>query len=208
MPSVRKPTTASEPCKIRSKRPISNTVAGAIASQHPIQAQSRDDRSALCDTRNSPRWLAIAASLFVAVGVCWFAVRSLPRQSTNDHIADEVVANHMRSLLASHLTDVASSDRHTVKPWFAGKLDFAPIVADYSSAGFPLTGGRLDYLEHRPVAAFVYHRRQHAINVFIWPTADANTAPQSMASPRLPSCSLDGCRHGLLGDFRPEPQRA
>ena len=122
---------------------------------------------------NFPRWwLAIAASLLLA-GVSWFAWRRMSGESLNDPIAQQVVAGHVRSLLADHLMDVASSDRHMVKPWFAGKLDFAPTVADVSAEGFPLVGGRLDYLDHRPVAAVVYQCRQHMINLFIWPSERA-----------------------------------
>ena len=128
-------------------------------------------------------WFAAAATLLLAAGVSWFAIHSQTHPSADDQLVQDVVAGHVRSLLADHLMDVASSDRHTVKPWFTGKLDFAPTVVDYSSAGFPLVGGRVDYLDHRPVAALVYQRHKHVINLFIWPVADARpSAPQSLTT--------------------------
>jgi len=120
--------------------------------------------------RESLRWrpLALAASFALVAVVSWNAALWHAGQGSEDALAEDAVAAHVRALMpGSHLTEVTSTDQHTVKPWFIGKIDLAPPVADFASSGFALEGGRLDYLAGRPAAALVYRHRAHVVTVFI-----------------------------------------
>jgi anti-sigma factor RsiW len=123
------------------------------------------------------RWLALAAAILLVVFLGW---RLLPFPGSGETaLASAIVDAHLRSLQPGHLEDVVSTDQHTVKPWFDGKLDFAPPVRDFVNEGFPLQGGRLDVVRGRTVAVLVYARRKHLVNVFVWPTTEADSEPLS-----------------------------
>jgi mycothiol system anti-sigma-R factor len=117
------------------------------------------------------RWLAVAACFLLMMYAGWRWLPGFGGRNQNATLAAQLVDDHIRSLQPGHLSDVVSTDQHTVKPWFDGKLDFAPPVRDFAEQGFPLQGGRLDVLNGRSIAALVYGRRKHEINVFVWPRA-------------------------------------
>lgn len=124
------------------------------------------------------RWLGVAAAVLLLVAaVSWFSWLQPPKDSasTTPFTVAEIIDAHVRSLQPGHLTDVASTDQHTVKPWFNGKLAFVPPVKDFADEGFPLVGGRLDVLGGQNVATLVYSRRKHIINVFVLPTKEPDT---------------------------------
>jgi len=125
-------------------------------------------------------WLALAAAIILGALITAVFLPRMRSPNADQFLATQLIASHVRSLMANHLTDVPSSDQHTVKPWLDAKLDFAAPVPDLSSQGFPLIGGRLDYLDSRSVAALVYQKRKHFINLFIWPTTPKDSTAQTM----------------------------
>ncbi len=149
----------------------------AVPSALVARIRARIDTSAAAAAetpRTNWQWLRLGAVVAATALVTWVATTQLGAMRQDDIIAEQVITGHARALLTSHLTDVASSDQHTVKPWLSAKLDFSPPVVDLTADGFPLAGGRLDYLDNRPVAALVYRHRQHVIDLFVWPDAKAN----------------------------------
>ena len=146
------------------KARIRSAVAGVPASReptHPVPAW----------------WRQVAAGLLIAImssGVTYVAVN---RSVHGAVAADELLESHVRSVMPGHLTDVVSTEHHTVKPWFNGRVDVSPAVPNLDSAGFLLVGGRADYVRGRVVPVVVYARRQHVINVYAWAAASADAAP-------------------------------
>ncbi len=180
-PYYKAPTGLRERIQSSLREEVAEQPARAVAPDARPQSLTKQPewRSILLGT--SWNWLALAAAIVLAAIIAWTLLPGLQRSDPEQFLATQLIASHVRSLMADHLTDVASSDQHTVKPWLDTKLDFAPPVIDLSTEGFPLIGGRLDYLDNRPVAALVYGRRKHFINLFVWPAAaNEGRAPKTI----------------------------
>jgi len=160
---------------LRDYREMSKAVAGADLRYTAPSALRRRIEASLPQAQAQPSRRAVLRGFAMGSAVSAIAATGLIaivlRNDDQSRITSEIVSAHLRSLQAGHLTDVLSTDQHTVKPWFNGKLDVAPPVIDLTALGFTLIGGRLDYIDARPVGAVVYRRRLHVINLFVAQTA-------------------------------------
>jgi anti-sigma factor RsiW len=148
------------------------------------------------------QWLWLAPA-FAMVALAAFGLGAFLAQPTEEEsLGGEIVASHVRATLANRLVDVASSDQHSVKPWLSSRLPFSPTVADLSHEGFALAGARLDYIAAQPVATLVYQRRQHVIDVFVWPSArDSPKSAYARDGFNVEHFARGGMRHWIISDL-------
>jgi anti-sigma factor RsiW len=194
------PALAAERERIEALRRVLQEKLPREAAPPALQLRVR--KAVGLDARPRPTWRAMAASIALAVvassSLTWLAMREPPQ----DTVADAVIAGHLRGLMAPQPIDVASSDRHTVKPWFAGKIPQAPRVVDLAQEGFPLVGGRIDMVGHTPVPTLVYRRRQHVISVTAI-SAGAREAPmaRTVQGYNLIGWTADGITYRAVSDL-------
>jgi anti-sigma factor RsiW len=176
--------------------------APASLSELPHESSQGQSRGA---ARRFPmRWVAVAACVALCVSLGFGLARVAFEGSRPDPLIQEVASAHIRSLQADHIVDVPSSDRHQVKPWFNGKLDFSPPTPDLEKEGFHLVGGRLDYVDGRPIAAIVYRRREHVINMFVWVKSGTDATDvrhETRQGYNLVHWSRDGMNFWLASDL-------
>ena len=150
------------------------------------------------------KWIALAASIALAISLGANLLLTRTYRTENQLMAREVVSSHVRAMLGTHLMDINSSDRHTVKPWFSDKLDFSPSVRDLAGQGFPLAGGRVDYLDARPVAALVFRRNRHVITLFTWPSGRSSTTEVSQNGYQVVAWTQDTMTYWAVSDLNRE----
>lgn len=145
-----------------------------------------------------PGWLAPGLGGALAASL---AMVMLTIPSTSAGLDEQLVSSHVRSLQPGHLMDVQTTNQHIVKPWFNGRIDFAPPVPELADQGFPLAGGRLDSIEGKTVAAIVYHRRLHTVNVYVWPAPDASGRSLVKDGFAIEEWSRAGLRYAAISDI-------
>jgi anti-sigma factor RsiW len=167
-----------------------------------LRASIRGEHHQNIQRRELPwKWIAIAASVLLAFSISANLLLSKRELPENQFIAQEVLSEHVRSMLTNHQVDVISSDRHTVKPWFGDKLDFSPDVKDLAARGFALIGGRVDYINQRPVAALVFQRSKHVISLFTWPASSSVTGVRSQNGYHFVTWNKDGMTYWAVSDL-------
>jgi anti-sigma factor RsiW len=181
------------------------TISGDAARAVPMTHSRRFGRPTM--GASAGHMAAAAAACIVSVGATWALMTSANQAAV---IERDLLNAHIRSLLQDSPVQVASSDQHTVRPWFAGRADFAPAVKDLATDGFPLVGGRLDYVADRRSGVLVYKRRLHVINVFMWPTSGAGESATRLASRNgynLLSWTRGNVAYSAVSDLNPDELR-
>ena len=202
---ARRMTEANDPALAQHLRSCPSCIVGAHARYYEAPAALEQKIRASLRREAAPnmpwRWIAIAASILLAVSAVWDFTLLRSRVAPRQLLAENVLSAHLRSLNGTHLLDVPSTDQHTVKPWFAGKLDFSPPVKEVD--GFPLLGGRLEYFEGHSAAALVYGRRAHIVNLFVWPAAATPESSQTRNGYQMRTWSANGMAFWAVSDLNP-----
>jgi anti-sigma factor RsiW len=203
---ARRMTEANDPALAQHLRSCPSCIVGAHARYYEAPPALEQKIRASLRREAAPnipwRWIAIAASILLGVSAAWNLTLLRSRAAPRQLLAENVLSAHLRSLNGTHLLDVPSTDRHTVKPWFAGKLDFSPPVKEVD--GFPLLGGRIEYIEGHSAAALIYGRRAHIVNLFVWPSATSTPeSSQTRNGYQMRTWSASGMTFWAVSDLNP-----